>query len=105
MSGLNAIQPAGVVPYRFRQVCGIFFSYLGMPDIERTTIQFPEGNGEQVSANSFATGISYARELTDRFSIGGNLKYIRENIWHSSASTFAFDIGLLYRTIFKFDDF
>jgi len=80
---------------------GFFFSYLGMPEIERTTIQFPDGNGEKVSANSFATGLSFARALTDRFSIGANAKYIRETIWHSQASGLAFDIGLLYRTFFK----
>lgn len=80
---------------------GAFISYLGMPDIERTTVQFPDGNGEYVSANSFAVGLSYARALTDRFSIGGNVKYIKETIWHSSAGGLALDIGLLYRAFFK----
>ncbi len=80
---------------------GVFMGYLGMPDIERTTIQFPDGTGEKVSASSYVVGLSYARELTDRFSIGGNAKYIRENIWHSSAGGFAFDVGVLYRTFFK----
>lgn len=80
---------------------GVFIGYLGMPDIERTTIQFPDGNGEKVSASSFVVGFSYSRALTDRFSIGGNVKYIRENIWHSSASAYAFDVGVLYRTFFK----
>ena len=80
---------------------GLFMANLGMPDIERTTVQFPEGTGEKVSAGSFVVGVSYARELTDRFSIGGNAKYIRETIWHSSASSFAFDVGVLYKTFFK----
>ncbi len=80
---------------------GIFFSYLGMPDIERTTIDFPEGNGEKAAANSFAVGLSYARALTDRFSIGGNVKYVRETIWHSHATGLAFDLGMLYRAFFK----
>ncbi|MCF8262485.1 MAG: PorV/PorQ family protein [Melioribacteraceae bacterium] len=80
---------------------GVFFSYLGMPDIERTTINSPNGNGERVGANSFVAGVSYARALTDRFSIGGSMKYIQETIWHSSAVGFGFDIGLHYRTFFK----
>lgn len=80
---------------------GIFIGRLGMPDIERTTIQFPNGTGEKVSASSMVLGFSYARSLTDRFSIGGNFKYIREAIWHTSASTFAFDVGVLYRAFFK----
>lgn len=80
---------------------GFFFSYLGMPDIERTTVLSPEGNGEKVSANSYAAGLCFARALTDRFSIGGSVKYLRETIWHSQASGMAFDIGVLYRTFFK----
>jgi hypothetical protein len=80
---------------------GFFMANLGMPDIERTTVQSPEGTGEKVSAGSFVIGAGYARALTDRFSIGGNVKYIRETIWHSSASSFAFDVGVLYKTFFK----
>jgi hypothetical protein len=72
-----------------------------MPDIDRTTIQFPDGNGEKVSANSLAAGFSYSRALTDRFSFGSNIKWVRETIWHSQASGVAFDVGLLYRTFFK----
>ena len=80
---------------------GAFIGFLGMPDIERTTIQFPNGTGERVTANSFVIGLSYARPLTDRFSFGGNVKYIRETIWHSTAEGFAFDVGVFYRTFFK----
>lgn len=80
---------------------GAFIGYLGIPDIERTTIQFPEGTGEKVSASSFVVGLSYARSLTDRFSIGANVKYVQESIWHSSADAVAFDIGVLYRAFFK----
>ncbi len=80
---------------------GAFIGYLGMPDIERTTIQYPGGTGEMVSANSFVIGLGYARQLTERFSIGGNVKYVRETIWHSMADAFAFDVGVFYRTFFK----
>ncbi|MBN2009629.1 PorV/PorQ family protein [candidate division KSB1 bacterium] len=80
---------------------GLQFSYLGAPDIERTTLESQDGNGEMVSAAFYTAGISYGRALTDRFSIGGTAKYIRENLWHSSASGMALDIGVLYTTIFK----
>jgi opacity protein-like surface antigen len=42
-------------------------------------------------------GLSYGRNLTDNFGIGFTAKYIREDIWHSSATGFAFDVGVLYR--------
>jgi hypothetical protein len=89
------------IPVRNVGTFGIFFSYLGMPDIERTTITYPDGNGEMVSASSFAAGISFARSLTDRFSIGGSGKMIHESIWHSDASGLAMDVGVQYRTFFK----
>ncbi len=93
---------AGVaLPFPNVGTFGAFFSYLGMPDIERTTVLSPEGNGERVSAYSFAVGLSYARALTDRFSIGGSAKFVKENIWHSSATGFAFDVGVLYRAFFR----
>jgi len=80
---------------------GAFVGYMDYGTIERTTIQEPEGTGEQVTASSIVVGLSYGRALTDRFSLGGNVKYVRETIWHSTADAFAFDVGLLYKTFFK----
>lgn len=93
----------GGVAISFGQIgtVGLHFGYLGMPDLERTTILEPDGTGEMVSASSFTAGLSYARRLTDRFHMGGTLKMIRENLWHTSATGFALDLGLTYRTIFK----
>ena len=92
---------AFVLPLRRIGTVGVSFAYLGMPDIERTTVLFPEGDGEKVSAYSFAAGVSFARALTDRFAIGGTVKYVKESIWHDQAAGFAFDIGLLYRAFFR----
>jgi hypothetical protein len=65
-----------------------------------TTENNPEGTGEKWSAQDFALALSYSRNLTDRFSIGGSAKYISQSIWNESASTVAFDIGLLFVTGF-----
>ncbi|MCK4639811.1 MAG: PorV/PorQ family protein [Candidatus Marinimicrobia bacterium] len=80
---------------------GAHISFLGMPDIERTTVLEPNGTGEKVSASSMSIGFSYARFLTDRFSIGGTVKYVRESLWHTSAIGYALDVGVLYRAFFK----
>jgi hypothetical protein len=66
-----------------------------------TTVQSPEGNGERWSAQDLFAAISYARNLTDRFSIGGSVKYIQQKIFNESASGYAFDLGLLYITRFN----
>jgi hypothetical protein len=65
-----------------------------------TTEDSPEGTGERWSAQDFAIALSYSRNLTDRFSIGGSVKYISQSIWNESASTVAFDVGLLFVTGF-----
>lgn len=80
---------------------GAFVGYMNFGEIERTVVQAPQGTGEKVTASSMVIGFSYARGLTDRFSIGGSAKYIREGIWHSSAQGFAFDVGVLYKAFFK----
>ena len=80
---------------------GAQFTHLGAPDLERTTLLNQDGSGEMISSNFYAVGISYGRALTDRFGIGGTIKYIRETLWHSHASGVGFDIGVQYTTIFK----
>jgi hypothetical protein len=65
---------------------------------EVTTVDSPEGTGEMWNASDLACNLSYCRNLTDRFSIGATVKYIQQKIWNESATSFAADIGLLYRT-------
>jgi hypothetical protein len=45
--------------------------------------------------------LTYARNLTDRFSIGATGKYIQQRIWNETASSFALDVGLVYQTNFR----
>jgi hypothetical protein len=80
---------------------GLSVTTLSMPEeLVRTEIN-PEGDGRRWSYNAFAMGLSFARSLTDRFSIGLTAKYIREGIWNMSSSGFAFDIGTIYTTTFN----
>jgi len=75
---------------------GAFVSVLSMGDMPVRTLEKPEGTGELFSSGSMLIGISYARNLTEDFSIGFNAKYINEYIWNESAIGFAVDIGTLY---------
>jgi hypothetical protein len=77
---------------------GFSFTSLSMADMLVRTVDLPEGTGEYFSAGDLAIGISYARNLTDRFSIGISGKFIQQSIWHESATGFALDIGTLFRT-------
>lgn len=66
---------------------------------------------------ALAAGVGYARALSDKFSVGGNVKYVRQSLGDAAtrldpltnapvkesntASVVAFDFGILYRTGFK----
>jgi hypothetical protein len=63
-----------------------------------TTVASPEGTGETWSAGDLAIALTYSRRLTEKFSIGGSVKYINQRVYNESASTVAFDAGLLYVT-------
>ncbi len=79
---------------------GFSFTSLSMADMPVRTEFEPEGTGEFFSAMNISLGLSYARAITDRFSLGFNAKYVREQIWHMTASAIAFDVGILFRTDF-----
>jgi opacity protein-like surface antigen len=89
-----------VVPVAGLGTVGVNFTSLSMADMERTTEEQPEGTGETFSAGSFSVGVSYAQNLTEWFSIGGNVKYVNEHIWNTSATGFGVDVGTLFVTPF-----
>ncbi len=89
-----------VVPLGGSGTLGISLTSLTMPEMEVRTIEEPEGTGEQFSMSDVAMQLSYGLNLTDRFSIGFNGRFIQQQIWHMKARTFAIDIGTIYTTRF-----
>jgi len=81
------------IPLGSGNTLGIIAQYMNSGDMEVTTLDFPDGTGEQFQATGMALGMAFARRLTDRLSVGLSAKMIRETIYRESASTFAFDIG------------
>ncbi len=79
-------------------VFGASITSLNYGDMELTTLGEPDGTGGTFSAADMAIAITYAKALTDRFSIGGSVKYITQTIWNSSASTVAIDVGVLFHS-------
>jgi len=93
---------AGIVlPVGNMGTLGFNFTSMDMGEMDITTEEEPEGTGETFSVGSFAFGLTYAYNLTDRFSIGANVKYIVEHIWNCSAKGLAIDIGTLFTTPFR----
>jgi hypothetical protein len=65
-----------------------------------TTLEYQEGTGESFTASDIAASLTFSRKLVSWFSFGSTIKYVRSNIWHSSASAVAVDLGVLVNTEF-----
>ncbi len=70
-------------------------------EMKVTTIDQQDGTGEVFNVSDLAVGLTYALKLTEDFAIGFNPKVIYQRIWKMSATGFAIDIGMRYRTPFK----
>ncbi|MGE5432315.1 MAG: PorV/PorQ family protein [Syntrophomonadaceae bacterium] len=100
MPGISFDFAGIVLPFEGLGTLGLSLTILHTNEMEVTTPSDPMGTGETFTASSFNVGLSYSRALTDRFSIGGTFKYIRESIYNSAAGGIAFDIGTIYETPF-----
>ena len=73
---------------------------LGMEKMEITTELQPEGTGQFFDSQDIVFGASYARKLTNSFSMGFTTKYVYQRIWNETASGIAFDVGTHYNIEF-----
>ena len=70
---------------------------LNSGEIDVRTVEYPKGTGERYSVTNFALGLGFGLMLTDRVSVGLQVSYIQETIWHSSLSTFGLNFGVQYQ--------
>ena len=70
-------------------------------DMDVTTVEQPDGTGETFGANDFALTLAFARQMTDNFTVGISVKYVRQKIWDMTASGLAWDVGTDFRTPFR----
>lgn len=85
---------------RFGAVGAHIISFRTPEELVRT-VELPEGTGQTWDANMVSLGVSYAINLTDRFSIGLTGKYIQEKIFNAIARGGAVDLGIMYDTPLK----
>ncbi|MCF7797470.1 MAG: PorV/PorQ family protein [Lentisphaeria bacterium] len=82
-----------VYPLGSSNYFGFSTQYMNSGDMEVTTLDFPDGTGEQFQVMDVAVGVTFTRKLTDRLAVGVTTKWIREQIYRETASVLAFDIG------------
>jgi hypothetical protein len=100
LGGIDFNYAALVLPTGFGTI-GVGVTSMRTPEMEVTTIDQQDGTGETFDVASYAFALSYAKALTDRFSIGGTAKLVNERIWNSTASGIALDIGTVFETPFR----
>lgn len=81
------------MPLNSGNTIGIIAQYMSSGDMEVTTLDFPDGTGENFQVTGLALGLAFTRQLTDRLAVGVTSKMIRETIYRETAGTFAFDVG------------
>ncbi|MFQ5824991.1 MAG: PorV/PorQ family protein [bacterium] len=89
-------------------VFGFSFANLDIGDMIRTENRFNEdlgitersGDLGTFSAGDILIGLSYARAVTDRLSIGGNFSYIQEKLDQTKVENWNADFGIFFRTGF-----
>lgn len=115
--GAIAIEPSG----GDFGVFGVALHFVDYGQFDGTIVDPSSSQGFQDTGpfhpSGVSLGVSYARALNDKFSLGGTAKYVRQSLGiavtaidpgtgartqsSNSADVMAFDFGILYRTGFK----
>lgn len=98
------------IAYNFGQVgiIGVSIAMLDYGDIPET-INAPLGTsgtipvitGNMFTANDLVASLSYAKNITENLSIGGNFRWMRQKIAELSMQNWSLDFGTMYHTGFR----
>jgi Type IX secretion system protein PorV len=80
---------------------GLALTYLHTEEMEETTELFPYGTGNYFRYADALIGLSYARNMTDKFSFGISVKYMHETLAELTMGALLFDLGTYYKTGWK----
>ncbi len=88
----------GAASYHLDQsnIIGLSFISLHTDPMKITTEYQPTGNGNYFNFSDIAVGGTFARKMTDQFSFGVTVKYVRETIAELHTDAFMVDIGTFY---------
>ncbi|MGD1044930.1 MAG: PorV/PorQ family protein [Bacteroidota bacterium] len=75
---------------------GFSMTSVNFGNIPVTTEDLPDGTGQTYSPTYLTLGMTYARMLSDRISVGATVNIINESIMNTSANAVGFNIGVRY---------
>ncbi|MDX2188708.1 MAG: PorV/PorQ family protein [Bacteroidota bacterium] len=99
--GVNHSFAAANIKIRETDFMAVSVNNLNSGNMEIRNEFQPKGTGQFFSMNAMALGLSYAKALTYKFSLGTTVKYINESVDIYQTHTFTVDIGFIYKTDFK----
>jgi len=82
-------------------VVGVQVTSLFTDEMIETTPERPYGTGRTFTASDLAVGVSYSQRLTDKFSVGGTVKYLNSSLADQQANGWSADVGTFYTTGWK----
>jgi hypothetical protein len=100
LAGINTVLMAAGLPLANQGTLALGLIGVNYGSMKVTTVDMQEGTGENFDAGDYAFTLSYGRKLANWFGFGATAKYVRSTIWHSDASAFAVDLGVLIQTPF-----
>ena len=95
--GLHSSFFSAIYPTEDDGIWGASVTMLNAGEMKKRTAYQPTGTGQTFSAYNMAVGLSFARQLSDRFSLGGRAQYVREQLAEFSAHTAVVDLAFMYR--------
>lgn len=84
-----------VLPTSMLGTFGVHAALLSTGDMKRT-LPYVGWTGEYFNASDWLIGLTYSRMLTNKFSIGGNVKFIVEHLDNQHVQNWAVDFGTLF---------
>lgn len=88
----------GVYHFGGNNAVGFNIISLTTEDMKVTTEYQPNGTGEYFSFSDLSIGISYARQMTEQFSFGATIKYVREDLGTLKLQGVLGDLATFYKT-------
>ncbi len=95
--GVHSSFLSGVFPTENNGIWGGSITMLSTGEMKKRTAYQPKGTGETFSAYNMAVGLSFSRRLSDRFSLGSRVQYVREQLAEFSANTAVVDLAFMYQ--------
>ncbi len=88
----------GVYQFGGGNAIGLSVTSLQTEDMKVTTEFQPQGTGEYFKFSDLAVGLSFAKRMTEQFSFGATIKYVREELGVLKMEGVLGDLATFYRT-------